>query len=67
MSTLGMELVTGLHCSFPVALKVTNRSQPIVDALVERAEAEEALRTQAFIGREGGPENPSIWVSWVLF
>ena len=29
----------------PVEPKVTNRSQPFVDAQIERAEAEEALRT----------------------
>jgi hypothetical protein len=44
-STFGIERVDGLHCSFPVEPKVTNRSQPFVDAQIERAEAEEALRT----------------------
>ena len=29
----------------PVEPEVTNRSQPFVDAQIERAEAEEALRT----------------------
>jgi len=40
-----MERVDGLQCSFPVDPNVTNRSQPFVVAQIERAEAEEALRT----------------------
>jgi len=40
-----MERVEGLQCSFPVDPHVTNRSQPFVVAQIERAEAEEALRT----------------------
>jgi len=40
-----MERVDGLQCSFPVDPSVTNRSQPFVVAQIERAEAEEALRT----------------------
>ena len=45
LSTRGIERVDGLHCSFPVDPNVTNRSQPFVVAQIERAEAEEALRT----------------------
>ena len=44
-STLGIVRVDGLHCSLPVEFKVTKRSQPFVEAQIERAEADEALRT----------------------